>query len=168
MKNLHLITLLILIYTGCFFSAAEAQISKEVPFRIMELEEAMETAKLEDKKVLLDVFAVWCPYCRKMHNDVYPNESVSEAVNDHFILVHIDIESQEKVTFLDKNITQAQFANALRSQSTPTTYFMNHDGEILGHQPGLLSADVFESLLRYVGSDAYLDQSFEEYSDQLR
>jgi len=168
MKHLHMITLLILISTCGFFSSADAQITKEVPFRIMELEEAMETAKLEDKKVLLDVFAVWCPYCRKMHNDVYPNENVSEAVNDHFILVHIDIESQEKVTFLDKNITQAQFANALRSQSTPTTYFMNHDGEILGHQPGLLSAEVFESLLRYVGSDAYLDQSFEEFSDQLR
>jgi len=168
MKNLHLITLLILISTGGFFSSADAQITKEVSFRIMELEEAMETAKLEDKKVLLDVFAVWCPYCRKMHSDVYPNESVSEAVNDHFILVHIDIESEEKVTFLDKNITQKQFATALRSQSTPTTYFMNHDGEILGHQPGLLSAEVFESLLRYIGSDAYLDQSFEEFSDQLR
>lgn len=168
MKNLKRISLITLIIVSGFSATAEAQITSEVPFRIMELEEAMETAKLEDKKVLLDVFAVWCPYCRKMHNDVYPDENVSKAVNEHFILVHIDIESEEKVTFLDKNITQAQFATALRSQSTPTTYFMNHDGEILGHQPGLLSAEVFESLLRYVGSDAYLDQSFEEFSDQSR
>lgn len=166
MKKKKLIFLVTLFFISGFTAIAEAQITREVPFRIMELEEAMETAKLEDKKVLLDVFAVWCPYCIKMHNDIYPDESVSKAVNDHFILVHIDIESEEKVTFLDKNITEAQFASALRSQSTPTTYFMDHDGEILGHQPGLLSAEVFESLLRYVGSDAYLNQSFEEFSDQ--
>ena len=166
MKDLKLIFVMVLIVIGGFTAVAEAQITAEVPFRIMELEEAMEAAKLENKKVLLDVFAVWCPYCRKMHSDVYPDQSVAKVVNEHFILVHIDIESEEKITFLDKNITQAQFASALRSQSTPTTYFMNYDGEILGHQPGLLSADVFESLLRYVGSDAYLDQSFEEFSDQ--
>jgi len=145
---------------------ADAQIKKEVPFRVMELDQALETAKKENKKVLLDVFAVWCQYCREMHDNVYPKKNVANAMSKYFILVHIDIESDEKVTFLDKTITQAQFATALRSQSTPTTYFMNPNGEILGHQPGLLSADVFSSLLHFVGSDSYLEQSFEEFSEQ--
>ncbi|MGF1671534.1 MAG: thioredoxin family protein [Balneolaceae bacterium] len=164
----HCIKIISLAVLVTFFRAgiSEAQITADVPYRIMELETALETAKEENKKVILDVYAEWCPYCRRMHNDVYPDEKVSTILEQYFILVHIDIESNENVKFIDRTITQSQLARALRSQSTPTTYFMSANGEVIGMQPGLLSADIFATLLSYIGSDAYKSQSFEEYSGQ--
>jgi hypothetical protein len=40
---------------------------------------------------------------------------------------------------------------------------MNSSGELLGMQPGLLPADVFEDLLTFVGTDSFESISFEEY-----
>ena len=153
-----------MLFTASFTGNAFAQISAEVPFRIMELDKALETAKNENKKVLINIYADWCPYCRQMHDQVYPSKEVTDVMKDHFIMVYINIDSEEKVTYLDKTVTHAQFARALQSRSTPTTYFMKPDGEIIGHQPGLLSPEIFSGLLKFIATDAYLTQTFEEFS----
>ncbi|SRR6056297_617496 len=127
------------------------------------LESALISAKESGKKVLIDVYAEWCPYCEKMHTEVYTETDVIKAVNEHFYLVKINIESQNEVNFLGNRMTESDFAKMLKSSSLPSTYFMNSSGELLGMQPGLLPADVFEDLLTFVGSDSYESLSFEEY-----
>jgi len=164
-KIIYLLLTMLLFFISAYSFKAAAQISADVPFRIMKLDDALETAKNENIKVVINVYADWCPYCKQMHDHVYPSTEVADVMKDHFIMVYINIDSEEKVTYLDKTVTHAQFARALNSRSTPTTYFMKSDGEIIGHQPGLLSPEIFSGLLRYIASDAYLNQTFEEFSD---
>lgn len=130
------------------------------------LESALESASKNGKKVLIDVYAEWCPYCEKMHTEVYTKSDIIEAVNEHFYLVKINIESENEVNYLGNRMTESEFAKMLKSSSLPTTFFMNGDGELLGMQPGLLPADVFEDLLTFVGSDSFESLSFEEYRNR--
>jgi len=127
------------------------------------LERALELASEEDKKILVDVYAAWCPYCQRMHSDVYTSEDVLKAISDYFIWVQINVESDSKVNYLGTEMTEAEFARALDNKNVPTTYFLNDEGSIIGVQPGYLDGDVFANLLNFVGSDAYLNTSFEEY-----
>lgn len=127
------------------------------------LEEALKRAPQEDKKILIDVYASWCPYCQRMHSDVYTSDEVLSAISDHYLWVKINIESEEIVTYKGTQFTEAQFARALDNKSIPTTYFMNDEGSIIGSQPGYLDVDVFSNLLNFIGSDAFLIQSFEEF-----
>ncbi|MGM0506039.1 MAG: thioredoxin family protein [Bacteroidota bacterium] len=127
------------------------------------IDEALDRASDEEKLILIDVFAPWCPYCQRMQKEVYPDENVEEAIDDYFLPVRISVESDDAVQFMDRRFTQAEFARALKYQSVPTTYFMNAEGEVVGQQPGYLPEDIFTSLLRYVGSGAYETQSFEEF-----
>ncbi len=131
-----------------------------------DLDKALESAKESGKKVLIDVYAEWCPYCAKMHSEVYTETDVITAVNEHFYLVKINIESQNEVNYLGNRMTESDFAKMLKSSSLPTTFFMNSDGELLGMQPGLLPADVFEDLLTFVGTDSFESLSFEEYRNR--
>lgn len=128
-----------------------------------ELDRALEYAKQNDKKVLIDVYAEWCPYCEKMHNEVYTEAGVIEAVNEYYYLVKINIESENKVTFNGREMTERDFSVMLNSSSLPTTFFMTGQGELLGMQPGLLPADVFEDLLHFVGSNAFESSTFDEF-----
>src|SRR6056297_85513 len=130
------------------------------------LDNALESAKENGKKVLIDEYAEWCPYCAKMHSEVYTETDVIKAVNEHFYLVKINIESQNEVNYLGNRMTESDFAKMLKSSSLPTTFFMNSDGELLGMQPGLLPADVFEDLLTFVGTDSFESLSFEEYRNR--
>lgn len=128
-----------------------------------DLDRAIEYAGQNDKKILIDVYAEWCPYCEKMHNEVYTESAVIEAVNQYYYLVKINIESEEIVNYLGREMTEREFSAMLNSSSLPTTFFMNGEGEILGMQPGLLPADIFEDLLHFVGSNAFQSTSFDEF-----
>lgn len=129
------------------------------------LEKALELAPQNNKKILVDVYATWCPYCQRMHGNVYPSEEVQQAIEEYFYLVKIDIEGENTINYLGEEMTEAEFALALQNESVPTTYFLNGEGAIIGVQPGFLEIDVFSSLLNFVGSDAFRTQSFNEYSN---
>ncbi len=128
-----------------------------------DLHRALEYATQNDKKVLIDVYAEWCPYCEKMHNEVYTEAGVIEAVNKYYYLVKINIESENIVNYKGREMTERDFSIMLNSSSLPTTFFMTSQGELLGMQPGLLPADVFEDLLHFVGSNEFESSTFEEF-----
>lgn len=157
MKNLIRLFIFLLISILLSFGV-QAQTLKPT-----DLDKALEYALQNDKKVLIDVYAEWCPYCEKMHKEVYTESGVIEAVNEYYYLVKINIESEEIVKFQGREMTESDFSAMLNSSSLPTTFFMTGQGELLGMQPGLLPADVFEDLLHFVGSNAFESSSFDEF-----
>ena len=153
--------LLLLLTTNARGQNMDAGVVETAP---VTLAEALNEASRGGKKILIDVFAEWCPYCQRMHSDVYTSEEVLEAISDYFIWVKIDVESPSPVSYYGTEMTEAQFASALENESVPTTYFLNSEGAVIGSQPGFIEADVFAALLKFVGSDAYLEKSFQEYT----
>lgn len=148
------------------FFLCEGVFSQANSLQSYNLKEALEIANENNKKVLIDVYAEWCPYCQEMHSEVYTDSRVIEAIENSFILVKINIESEEMVNYLGTEMSERDFAMALQSTSTPTTYFMEGDGSLLGKQPGKIPAEMFSNLLNFVGSDAYLEQTFDEYRNR--
>lgn len=154
----------IIILTGLLLLASGVRLhAQDTQREPVTLEEALKAAPLENKKILLDVYASWCPYCQRMHSDVYTNQAVMDAISDYYLWVQINVESDELVNYQGTEMTESEFARALDNKNIPTTYFMNEEGAIIGVQPGYLEAEVFSNLLNFVGSDAFLNQSFEEY-----
>ncbi|MEO1022332.1 MAG: thioredoxin fold domain-containing protein [Bacteroidota bacterium] len=127
------------------------------------LKEAQELAKENDKKILIFGHADWCPYCRKMRKEVYPDSTIQATIEAHYYPVIINSESETIIEFQGKELKEGEFAAYLRLQSLPTHYFVTGDGDILGAQPGFLPPEVFKPLLRFVGTDAYGKMKFEEF-----
>lgn len=130
------------------------------------LKEAQHLARENNKKVLIYAEAVWCTYCKKMEKEVFPRTAVIKSMNKYYYPVRLDIESEKKIEFNSEIMTGSQFARKYRVTGTPTTFFIDKHGEILGAQPGFIPADVFEQLLGYVGSDSYGEIEFEEYVNE--
>ncbi|MEX0904613.1 MAG: thioredoxin fold domain-containing protein [Balneolaceae bacterium] len=154
------------VFTVTMLSAVSLLSAQQVETVPVSLKQALEEAASNDKKILVDVYAEWCPYCERMHTEVYPSNEVLEAISDHFVWVKINIESEETVNYLGNEMTEAEFAQALQNKNVPTTYFLNPEGSIIGTQPGFIPPDTFSDLLNFVGSDAYLGESFEEYRNR--
>lgn len=129
------------------------------------LNEAQELAKEDQKKVLIYVNARWCGYCKKMEKEVFALESVQKMTDEYFHPVWIDVDEEEKfVTFNNRKLSQSQFAGALQANSTPTFVFFDENGNPIAAQPGYLPEDIYLTILKYVGTSAYEDQSFEDFS----
>lgn len=131
------------------------------------MQDAQSLAKENSKKVLAYAEASWCVYCKKMDNEVFPEQAVIDSLNAYFYPVRIDIESNETMLYNGEKITKRQFAKAHKVRATPTTFFLSKEGEILGGQPGFIPADTFSMLLAFVGSGAFREMDFKMYIQNM-
>ncbi|MBE2186522.1 MAG: thioredoxin family protein [Rhodothermales bacterium] len=131
---------------------------------------ALAAAKISGKKVLVDIYAPWCPWCRRMQAEVYPAPSVRSEVARYYEAVRLDGEDTTKsIRFTPAGQTQEyhlspqQLAVALGAEGYPTIAFMTKDGGYVTRVPGFADAVTFRRALRYVGTDAYRTQAFDAF-----
>ena len=55
--------------------------------------EAFRRASELDRPILLDVGAVWCPWCSLMDRDTYTTLATADYVNQHFVSIKVDFDS---------------------------------------------------------------------------
>ncbi len=129
-------------------------------------EEAVDVAKKKNKKILVDVYAVWCPWCGRLQREVYTDDAVRSYIEENFVLTRLDAENREdSIQFRDYTLTPADLSTGLGAQGFPTTVFLDADSEYITRLPGFLEAGEFLHVLGYVGSEAFIEQTFEEYSE---
>lgn len=131
------------------------------------LKAAQQLAKESGKFIVLDVFTVWCGYCRQMDQKTYPDAAVQAVIGESFIRVRLNAESKEKVEFNGRNYTEEELAKSMGVTSYPSTIFITPEGKTIGYQPGYMDATLFSRLLRYVASGSYQTTPFETFEDKL-
>ena len=67
------------------------------------LAQALAKANAENKLVLVDVSAIWCPTCRRLDNDVFADARVREKINERYVFSRLEYESAEGADFLEKH-----------------------------------------------------------------
>jgi thioredoxin-related protein len=127
------------------------------------LHTALEKAQTDGKKILIDVYTVWCGYCRRMNTETYADNTVKETIDKYFYPVRLNAESNVFVEFAGEVITEQELALAFGVRGYPTTVILNYDGSAVGRQPGFMDARDFNNLLSFVGSDAYKNTQFDDY-----
>ncbi len=57
---------------------------------------ALKQAKAKQQPVIIDIYAPWCGYCRKLQREVYPASEV-RAITDKFVRVRVNGEEHRDV-----------------------------------------------------------------------
>lgn len=130
------------------------------------LDEAQERAGAEDKKIMIFVYTEWCGFCRRMDREVYSSDDIIEIFSDYYYPVRLNAESDKTVSFNGDNYTEAELALAFGVTSYPTAVFVDEAGDAFGSQPGFIKKDMFRDILVFVGTDAYKQQSFQDFQKQ--
>lgn len=60
--------------------------------------QALNLAKVQKKLIFVDMYADWCVPCRIMDVNVYGDSAVAKVLNERFLPVKLDADSQEKIT----------------------------------------------------------------------
>ena len=61
-----------------------------IEFQPLSLKEALEKAKLENKHVFIDVYADWCGPCKYLAKEIFPDQTLGEFMNQHFVSIQLD------------------------------------------------------------------------------
>lgn len=129
--------------------------------------EVFQRAKELDRPILLDVGAVWCPWCSLMDRETYTHVATAEYVNQHFVSVKVDFDTAPEL------VAQLQRAQAVLNLSAglPLTSFITPDGKLYfgagylpaehkGDKPSFREA-AEEALKRYTDKSKIEEESFQ-------
>jgi len=99
---------------------------------ITNIDSALTLASSQNKPLMIDFMASWCPPCRTMEDSTFSDERVIDKAK-FFITVRIDVDKHQDVAIkYDSN------ANKYGGIGIPNILFLGKDGNKLKHPIGFL------------------------------
>jgi len=83
-----------------------------------DLDAALISAKNKQRPVLLVFGASWCPPCKKMKRDVWPDPQVAEFVESNFVPLYVDVDDR----------SQAELSTRYSVSSIPAVFVLDSEG----------------------------------------
>jgi len=114
-------------------------------------DEGMALGKKEGKKILINFYADWCGYCKKMNREIFTQSEPADFINQNFVPIRLNADIEQ------------QLAEAYRVSGLPTTWFLDKNGEGILNIPGYLPKEMFMSYMKFVQTDSYQNMSFREF-----
>lgn len=138
------------------------------------IEEAVQLASENPRVLVIDVYTDWCGWCKRMDADTFSDPAVAELMNKHFYPVKLNAEGKEDVVIGDRTFKFVD--NGRRGYheiaavvtkgrlSYPTISYVDGQGRVLEASPGYKNAEQFKVYLAYYKEEAYLTESFQDFS----
>ena len=142
----------------------------------MTFQEAVKLNETAPKKIFIDVFTDWCGWCKRMDQTTFQNEEVVAYMNENYYAVKLNAEMNDTIMFggyqfinegaMNGRKGTHQLAAALLQGklSYPSYVFMNEKNQLITVAPGYMEAKDFMPVLKYIGTDAFLNQTFKDYT----
>lgn len=127
------------LFAGLLMVASTSQ-AEGIKFFNGTLEQALAAAKLEEKRIFIDVMTDWCGPCKRMSEKIFSLQEVGEFYNKNFINVKLNAESEEN--------NGLELAKSYLVDSYPTYLFLTDDGALIERSGGYMEAGAFLSLGR--------------------
>ena len=174
-KIMVLVILLVIIFflgLKSYFKIDEQNIEaveEAKPFALnwLSYNEGLALAEKENKYVLINFYTDWCGYCKKMDKETYSNEEVKSILNENFVIVKVNAESNNKVIENGEEITERELAKLYQVSGYPTTWFLESNHSHIAPLPGYVTAEQFIPILNYIGEGWYETISFKEYMEKI-
>jgi len=134
----------------------------------MTMNEALKAQEIAPKKIIMDVYTIWCGPCKLMDKRTFSDEKVIDFINKNYYPVKFNAEGTEEITYQDFTYTNPNyqperkgrnavhfFADALRIQGYPSLVFFTESGNLIQSITGYKTPQELEIFLKMVANDDY-------------
>lgn len=160
MKKIFLLVILLFTFTQLSLTG------DKIELKWKKFDEGITEAKKTKKKILLDVYADWCKWCKKLDAEVYTEPKVAAYLNKFYVLIKVNGESNDKLTYKNQRMTEEQFARVLGVTGFPTIMFLESNAEIIDKLGGFVTADRFLPIIQFIGEDYYKKMKWDEFLEK--
>jgi len=133
----------------------------------IDIDKASADANKTKKHVMLFLHKDNCGFCEKMVFEL-DEEAISKAIKKDFILLDINKDDDETISYQDFNGTNRQFLKALGVDFYPSMVFINgSEDKIVYSVTGYRNSKKMLNILDYVSSKSYKKTTLEDFKDKL-
>ena len=133
----------------------------------LEFEEDVAEAAAKGKRVMLYFYQDGCPYCARLVEENFADETQSGTIKQNFDGITINIwGDREIVSVSGQNFSEKTFAAALKVQYTPTLLFLDEQGKVALRLDGYYPTEIFQQALQYASGKVGQNLSFSEFRMQ--
>ncbi|MDN4028144.1 thioredoxin family protein [Chryseobacterium gambrini] len=147
MKKLSIVSAL---FIGAF------ALAQGIKFEESNFTAVLAKAKKENKLVFIDAYTTWCGPCKLMAKNIFPQKTVGDYYNSHFINAKIDMEKGEGI----------EIAKKYNVKAFPTYLFVDGNGELVHRTLGYVEENDFIQFAKDAGDPnkrlTALKQKFED------
>lgn len=118
-----------------YLDSTQGEIKSPIAWR-HEYDAALRESSEQGKSVLVVFSASWCPPCKVMKRQVWPNAEVAAVVQRKFVPVYVDVDLQN----------QRDVVQRYQIRSIPTVMIVNSQGEILRKRSGMSLPETLDFL----------------------
>jgi len=135
----------------------------------LDIAEDVEEARDENKHLMLYMHLTGCPYCYKMVEEGFKNNTNTQIIKDNFDVVAINIRGNKEVVLNEDLImTEAEVRDHFKVNFTPTTVFLDQSNKLVYKVNGYRSVENFKHILNFVKNRAYQNTTLAEFIQQQK
>ncbi|WP_347924343.1 thioredoxin family protein [Pontimicrobium sp. SW4] len=145
------------------------------------IEEAVELQKKTPKKIMIDMYTVWCGPCKLMDRITFKNKDVVAYVNEHYYAVKFNAEGNDELVFNGRVFSNPNYEPAraksrnsahqltryFQVSAYPTVVFLDEDLKMLVPLRGVKKPQELELYLKMFKKDEHKNiksqDAFTEY-----
>ena len=175
-----LFTLLTAVFLGNMAAAATVgddglHIQPWIRDTFKDLQEDLDEANAEGKRLAIFFEQRGCIYCTKMHESVYPDPELSDYIDENFFVIQLNLHGDlEVVDFDGDTLTEKQIARKWGILFTPSVIFLPEDVEegktaiqsAVAMMPGAFGRGTTLDMFTWVNEKRYAldsDEDFQRY-----
>jgi thioredoxin-related protein len=138
-----------------------------------DIAEDIETAREQNKRLVLIFEQRGCIYCREVHENVLSDPAIREYLEEHYMIVQYNLYGDEEVVDLDgEELTEKTAARKWGLLFTPTLMFMpeepvsgkNAKEAAVASMPGAFKKGTFLDLFTWINEKGYEgEEGFQAY-----
>ena len=131
----------------------------------LELDKIVSNANKMGKHTMLFLHKDGCRFCEKMIFDL-EDKNLSKRIDKDFILVDINRDDDETISFQGYTGTNRGFLKKLGVDFYPIVIFMDKNSSFIYSVAGYRNKKSFIRTLDYISSEDYRKKTFEEFEDE--
>ena len=175
-----LFTLLTAVFVGNIAAAATVgddglHIQPWIRDTFKDLQEDLDEANAEGKRLAIFFEQRGCIYCTKMHESVYPDPELSDYIDENFFVIQLNLHGDlEVVDFDGDTLTEKQIARKWGILFTPSVIFLPEEVEegktaiqsAVAMMPGAFGRGTTLDMFTWVNEKRYAldsDEDFQRY-----
>jgi len=114
-------------------------------------------AKKSNKHILVYLHISGCPYCNKMEEFTFDDDTVKAAIEKNFIFLDINVKDEGLVSLGDFKGSKLAYAKSIDYEMYPSYLFYDQNGKLVYDEIGYRDEKKFLEILHLVESKAYKD-----------